>query len=403
MRAAALLVLRKLRERGHTALFAGGCVRDLLLGKRPADYDIATDARPQAIVDLFRRTRKVGMKFGVVLVGIQRYWIEVATFRADVNYVDGRRPERVEFTDAREDALRRDFTINGMFYDPLKREVIDFVGGRDDLSAKVLRAIGTPNTRFAEDHLRMLRAIRFAARFGFEIEPATWSAIQAHAAAIARISPERIHDELEAILIHPNRAWAFGELHATGLLPHLWPGSAALTDHASDTKKLLAALPARAGFELGLAAILHRLPLEQVQAACEALRTSNRVLKNVLWLTTKQDALLHPADVTLADLKLLMAHRSFGDLMALFAARLKSQGQPLTAFRRVSARARAIPAAEVAPPPLITGDHLQQLGLAAGPRYKAILEKVYYAQLNGDLTDRPAAKAYAKRLIEETA
>lgn len=401
-RDAALLVVRRIRAAGRAALFAGGCVRDMLLKKRPHDYDVATDAHPEAIVEMFRRTRKVGMKFGVVLVGVQRHWIEVATFRTDVNYVDGRRPERVEFTDAREDAVRRDFTINGMFYDPVAREVIDYVNGRADLAARLIRAIGEPSRRFAEDHLRMLRAIRFAARFGFQIEPATRAAIVEHAAAIEKISPERIHDELEAILTRPSRAWAFGELHQTGLLNHLWPGSAALSAHAPVTQAVLAALPPKASFHLALAVLLHRLPLPQVTGACQALRTSNRVSRSAVWLAERHDVLSNPDVLSLADLKLLMASPLFPELMALFRARLRAEHRPLTPYRAVAARARRIPPDEVAPPPLINGDHLAQLGVRQGPLYKSILDRVYYAQLNGEVVDRPAAKTLARRLIDES-
>src|SRR5688572_27782573 len=192
----ALAVVRALRDVGHVAYFAGGCVRDLLLGLEPKDYDVATDAPPDRVRKLFKRTQAVGQAFGVILVRIGRSQVEVATFRAEGKYLDGRRPSEVRFTTAEEDAKRRDFTINGLFLDPLTDQVIDYVGGQADLKAKVIRAIGNPDERFEEDHLRLLRAVRFAARFGFEIEPATDAAIPRHAGHLVRISPERVAEEL---------------------------------------------------------------------------------------------------------------------------------------------------------------------------------------------------------------
>src|SRR4051794_39693814 len=205
----ALAVVRRLREAGHVAYFAGGCVRDQLLGLTPKDYDVATDAPPQRVRELFTRTDAVGAAFGVILVRQRRSQIEVATFRTDLEYRDGRRPEGVRFATAEQDAQRRDFTINGLFLDPIEDRVIDYVGGQADLKDKVLRAIGNPDERFAEDHLRLLRAIRFAARFGLIIEPATDEAIARHAQHLARISPERIAEELRQMLTPPTRPTAW--------------------------------------------------------------------------------------------------------------------------------------------------------------------------------------------------
>lgn len=192
MKAAALRVVQQLQGRGFVALFAGGCVRDMLMGRDPHDYDVATSARPVDVTGLFRRTAQVGAKFGVVLVRVGQHSIEVATFRTDGAYSDGRRPDTVVFTTPEEDARRRDFTINGMFFDPVADAVIDHVDGQGDLTAGLIRAIGEPEQRFAEDHLRLLRAVRFAARLGFRIEPETWAAMCRHASDITRISPERV-------------------------------------------------------------------------------------------------------------------------------------------------------------------------------------------------------------------
>jgi len=401
MHDAAVSVLKTLREAGFDALFAGGCVRDQVMGKAPHDYDIATSAPPDRILALFRRTRKVGIQFGVVLVGVKQYWIEVATFRSDGAYLDGRHPEQVHFTNAREDALRRDFTINGMFFDPLAGRVIDYVGGETDIRQKLIRAIGDPAQRFNEDHLRLLRAVRFAARFEFEIEPATAEAIRALAPLIRKISPERIHDEIERVLTHANRARGFALLMSTGLLPHLWPGAAEVLPSAERAQAMLAALPDGASFELGLAIMLHALRPARVEEVCRLLMCSNRTTKTTVWLSSHQDALLQSSQVSLADLKLLMACRPFAELLDLLASRLAADGGPMSLHAEMVARANAIPRDAIAPPAFVTGKHLGRLGLPPGPEYKSILERIYYAQLNGDVADRGAARAMARRLIAE--
>jgi len=404
MRAAAESVVRQLTDAGHVALFAGGCVRDMLMGKRPSDYDVATSAPPKTVTRLFRRTQQVGAKFGVVLVRLDGHTIEVATFRRDVAYSDGRRPTAVEFTDAREDAIRRDFTINGMFYDPQKREVVDHVGGQDDLKKRVIRAIGDAPQRFAEDHLRLLRAVRFAARFDFQIERGTWQAMCAHASEIAKISPERIREELESILAHPSRARAFGDLCECGVFGHLWPSAANVLPHREFVQKCLAALPADADFELAFAAILAPLESKLIGPAADALRCSTLTKRTLGWLHERQSALDEPSKLALADLKLLMAKPAFGQLLHLFVSRLKAADVSQEALREMKARVRRIRPTDIAPPPLFTGHDLEKLGLAKGPAYKRILESVYYCQLNEELSDRASAMAYAKQLVaDETA
>jgi poly(A) polymerase len=401
MRRAAEKVVRHLQEAGHQALFAGGCVRDMLMGKRPHDYDVATSAKPKEVTALFRRTRKVGAKFGVVLVRLGPFDVEVATFRTDLDYEDGRHPTRVQFTNAKEDALRRDFTINGMFYDPIARETVDYVGGQQDLKLRVIRAIGEPDRRFAEDHLRMLRAIRFAARFGFTIDAATWDAIRRQAASIQRISPERVREELAQMLVHPTRARAFADIQTAGLLPHLWAGAEQIIPDTRRIHAILKFLPTPASFELTVAAVLHGLSTADVESACDALRCSNQSKRTIIWLVAHQDDLTRPADVSPADLKLLMAYPAFGDLLRLFSSKLRASRRPLTPYRQVVARVRAIPAGEVAPPPLLNGDDLATLGLERGPRYKEILHAVYRAQLDGTIRNREAALALAACLVGE--
>src|SRR3954463_13068290 len=209
-RADAEAVLRRLRQSGHEAYFAGGCVRDLLLGLEPKDWDVATNAPPARVRELFTKTEAVGAAFGVILVRHGRSVVEVATFRSEGNYLDGRRPSEVRFTSAQEDAQRRDFTINGLFLDPLEQDrVIDFVGGQEDLAARRLRAIGDAEARFGEDHLRLLRAVRFAARFGLEIAPLTAAAMESRGPLLKGISPERIAEELRMMLCPPTRSAAW--------------------------------------------------------------------------------------------------------------------------------------------------------------------------------------------------
>lgn len=401
-RAAALRIIRTLHDAGHTALLAGGCVRDMLMKRRPADFDVATSAKPPEVIGLFRRTQKVGVQFGVVIVGVGPHWVEVATFRSDLDYADGRRPTGVHFSDPRNDALRRDFTINGMFYDPLKREVIDYVGGERDIRAGVIRAIGDPPQRFAEDHLRMLRAVRFAAKLGFTIERATRDAIAQHAERIARVSPERICDELGRVLNHGSRAFGWHETVALGLLPFLWRGADRLVPHAASIESRLAGLgKAAISLELGLAAVLLPLPAAELKHACAALRTSNQTRDDVAWICRHVPRMRRPDELTLADLKLLMAGRRFEELMELTAADLRREGGDLASHRRLQRRVGAIPRDEVAPPPLFTGDHLHAMHVPQGPNYKKILERTYYAQLNNELHTHADARAFAMAVIQE--
>lgn len=399
-RDAALSIIKRLRQNRHEALLAGGCVRDLVMGCDPSDYDVATDARPEQVLALFHRTRSVGKQFGVVLVSVGGHWIEVATFRADSTYSDGRHPDAVQFSTAEKDAERRDFTINGMFYDPIKKHVVDYVGGRQDIKRKVIRAIGDPDERFAEDHLRLLRAVRFAARLGFEIEPRTWSAIRSQAASMPRVSPERIREELERMLVHPHRADAWRKLHDAGLVPYLWNDAAALQPRSAEIEAILAALPRKTSFELTLA-VLALPDANHVERICDALRTSNDTKRVATWLVAHHADLDDPVSPTLADLKLLLAGPAFPELLALLRARLRAAAKPARAWQRIKGRVRAIHVEDIAPPPLLDGNDLAAMGVPPGPIYGRFLEAVYYAQLNGDLLDKSAAKGLARLLISE--
>jgi len=402
LREAAVAVVRRLREHGHTAYFAGGCVRDMLLGREPNDFDVATDALPDRILSLFSRTRKVGVQFGVVLVRKAGHWIEVATFRTDLSYSDGRRPDSVRFSTPEEDARRRDFTINGMFFDPLEARVIDFVGGEADLRARVLRAIGDPVQRFREDHLRVLRAVRFAARYDCSIEPATWAAVCEMAPMIRHVSAERVQEELRKCFGRPQRVQALRFMAEAGLLGYLWDGAVWSQDHLRLALAVLPHLPADARFEHVMAVLLLDRPVDEVHDICRALRCSNRSREHIAWLVENRDRPDDPSRLTLADLKLLMQSPYFDDLLAQYAALCRAQNRPLTKHDELRARAAAIPPDEVAPPPLITGDDLHAMGLPQGPAFKAVLDRVYYEQLNQSLLSREAALQLARQLASKT-
>src|SRR5436190_9800989 len=219
----AIDIIRELRRIGHEAYLVGGCVRDMVMGLEPPDYDIATSARPEGVVKIFPRTESIGAQFGVILVIYRGHPFEVATFRSDEAYVDGRRPTGVVFTDAKQDVLRRDFTINGLLYDPIDDRVIDYVGGQADIQAKVVRAIGDPRARFEEDKLRILRAVRFGARLGYTIEPATWEAVRAMAPKVHQVSSERIREELTRVLTEGQAVRGMQMLHESGLRAEILP------------------------------------------------------------------------------------------------------------------------------------------------------------------------------------
>ena len=223
MKPTSIKIIEKLRSAGHEAYWAGGCVRDILLGHEPNDYDIATSAKPEEIEKLLKDTKPIGKEFGVILVIEGGHAFEVATFRSDSGYSDGRRPDAVLFTDAKEDALRRDFTINGMFYDPIEDKILDYVGGQKDIEAQLIRFIGNPHQRILEDHLRILRAVRFKNQLGFQYHPATYKALKNHAALIENVAAERVQYELNRMIEGKNRAQAFEDLSEIGILKHIIP------------------------------------------------------------------------------------------------------------------------------------------------------------------------------------
>ncbi len=396
---AALSVMDSLRSAGHVALLAGGCVRDRLLGRKPKDYDVATDALPERMRDLFPRARLVGAKFGVVLVQRFGHDIEVATFRSDGAYTDGRRPDQVTFGDQREDALRRDFTINGLFYDPVADTVIDYVNGQADLQARVIRTIGDPEVRFAEDHLRMLRAVRLSARLDFTIDPNTGAAVSRLAANLRAISPERIWMELEQILSEPTRSEGWRLLAALGLRAHLttqWPADSVADSVA---RKRLDALPeTMVDAGLALAAALPDYAGPRIEAICRSLRLSNQLIDQVLWLKQNLEAAHQAASLELADFKPLRASANWPLLLELLRVDLIARGDNLKMYDAAKVRGESISQADAAPAALVSGDDLLALGFASGPAMGEILRLVYRAQLNESINSRDEGIALARKI-----
>ena len=401
-RDAALAVIEALRAAGHTALLAGGCVRDMLLGRPPKDYDVVTDAPPPRVLDVFPRARRVGAQFGVVLVRRYRHDVEVATFRTDGDYSDGRHPDAVEFGTAEQDAARRDFTINGMFYDPVTEQVIDYVAGQADLAAGVVRTIGVAEQRFGEDHLRMLRAVRFAATLGFEIADETRAAIAQHAGKLAVISAERVQQELERILTDAGRARGWALLTEVGLRPCLSPSWPVDAEADALAGARLAALPSRPiPLPLATAAALADVSAQRVRAVSNGLRWSNSLLDAVGWLVAALPRARTPASLELADVKDLRAHAQWPNLLELLAADLQARGQTSPAYDELCARAGAIPADRVHPPPLLGGHDVMDMGVPAGPRLGEVLRGLYRAQLNEELTTVEEARAWVQRALAQ--
>jgi poly(A) polymerase len=424
----ALEVVRRLQQAGHRTLWAGGCVRDLILGETPADYDVATDATPEEVMAILPfRAVTVGISFGVVRVrhphrsGAE---VEVATFRSDGAYVDGRRPESVVFSSPELDAARRDFTINGMFLDPLTDTLIDYVGGHPDLKNHVLRAIGDPEARFREDKLRVLRAIRLSARFQFQIEPGTLAAIKSMAGQVVTVSKERIAQELRKMLVHRSRARAMELALDTGLVAATLPNlllmrgmfqgkpmqpEGDLWDHAMLVLELL---PAHPSFTLAFAALLHDVGKprtrvfhhgryrfhdhEQVGARvsdqlCRDLKLSNAERERIDWLVAFHQFLGEPKKLRESKLKRILAEPGIDDLLALHRADALASTGNAENVDYCQYYLRVEPAGPINPAPLITGHDLVRHGLEPGSHFAAILEQVREAQLEGQIHTKRAA------------
>ncbi len=427
----AVEVVRQLQEAGFTALWAGGCVRDWLLGREPADYDVATDARPDDVRKLFgrRKTIPVGASFGVIIVQARRSEdnVEVATFRTEGPYLDGRRPDSVRFATPEEDALRRDFTINGMFYDPVTDSVLDFVGGRQDLQKKVIRAIGDPHHRIAEDKLRMLRAVRISATLQFELEQTTANAIREMAAEISVVSTERIAQELTRMLASPQRVPAAESLRRLRLLDEILPelkpalveftGTPPADSHWGKTLRMLGELET-SSFELAFATLLHEVPAvaeeetteehpktraernaHTVWGICRRLRLSNQQTDRICWLVKHRNHLLDAPELPLHELKRLLAEPFAEELIALNRAEAVAGGIDLAAVEFSERYLHDTPTEEINPPPLITGDDLIQQGLRPGKQFKQILDTVRDRQLDRLISTRDEAFAVVKEIV----
>ncbi len=451
---AALHIVETLRARGFQAYFAGGCVRDLLLGIAPKDYDVATSATPEKVLMGFDRTFSVGMHFGVVIVCTANrsegceVQTEVATFRADGSYTDGRRPDEVSYADTPEqDVLRRDFTVNGMLLDPvaltvenLDSKVLDFVGGRTDLHAKILRAIGDPQRRFAEDKLRMLRAVRFAARFNFTIEPQTMQAMQRQAATIHQVSNERVRDELTKMLTEGHARRAFELLDQSGLLPHVLPEIAAMKgveqppewhpegDVWLHTLLLLQKLEAGVKPTLAWSALLHDVgkpPTFRAPDPADAkprirfnghaevgatiarhilnrLRFSNGDTDQIVSLVANHMRFGDVKNMKQSTLKRFFRLQDFPEHLALHHLDVTASHNLLGMYDYAKHHYEAAPVEQHKPALLLTGRDLIDAGLKPGPRFKQLLRDIEDAQLEGTIGTRDEAVNLLRELLKQT-
>jgi tRNA nucleotidyltransferase/poly(A) polymerase len=401
-------VVRKLRDAGFTAYFAGGCVRDQLLGLAPKDYDVATNAVPDRIRDLFgrRRTIAVGAAFGVItVVGPPSVGhIEVATFRSDGKYSDGRHPDRVTFSSPEEDARRRDFTINGMFLDPLADRVIDFVGGQADLRDKTVRAIGDPGQRIAEDRLRMLRAVRFAATYGFRLDADTLAAIRREHAHMAEVSQERITAELERMLVHAGRVRSLQLLTESELLPQVLPELEELPHQPEAWTRLLNVVGALQdpGLAVVLAALLGEVGAHVagggVELICRRLKVSNDARKAAVWMVRHEPQLRVAQHLRFSQLQPMLLHPQIEAVLELSTAVAQAKNQS-TAGVAVCREKLQLPPAELDPRPLLNGADLAALGHCPGPAFAQTLQAIRNAQLDGCLDNREAALDMARNQL----
>ena len=438
-------IVQALRQRGFQAYLVGGCVRDLLLGREPKDYDVATDATPKQVMSILPETYAVGAQFGVVLVpapgrdvasndsvegSSHGHAVEVATFRSDLGYSDGRHPDDVRFTqNPREDVARRDFTINGMLLDPVCGEVLDFVGGREDLKQGIIRAISDPDLRFGEDKLRMLRAVRFAARFGYTIEPATFAAIQRLAPQIQVVSRERVRDELTRMLTEGRPRQAFLLLDQSGLLQYVLPEISAMKgvqqppefhpegDVFVHTLLLLENLPQPCPLTLAWGALLHdvgkpptfrvaerirfdnhvEVGVKMAEEICRRLRFSGDDTAQILALVANHMRFTHATRMSESTLKKFLRMPAFAEHLALHRADCLASHGNLSTYEFVRHKREEIPPATMRPTPLVTGDDLIAAGHVPGPKFREILNAVEDAQLEGRLSSRDAALEFVRR------
>jgi poly(A) polymerase len=443
LKAFATSIVQTLRSRGFDAYLVGGCVRDLLLRRDPKDYDVATSATPDQVMSIFPETYAVGAQFGVVLVPApedvadnalaedvsKSLTVEVATFRSDIGYSDGRHPDEVRFTrDPREDVARRDFTINGMMLDPLSGEVLDFVGGQKDLKAGIVRAIGDPDRRFAEDKLRMLRAVRFAARFEYTIDPATFAAIRKLAEEIEVVSRERVRDELTRMLMEGHARPAFLLLDDAGLLPHVLPEISAMKgvaqppefhpegDVFAHTLLLLENLPSPCPLTLAWGALLHDVGkpptfrvaerirfddhvdvgVKMAEEICRRLRFAGDDTAQILALVHNHMRFGQATRMSQSTLKRFLRLPAFDEHLALHRADCLASHRNLSTYEFIRQKRAEIPVETMRPARLVTGDDLIAQGHVPGPRFREILGAVEDAQLEGRLPSREAALEFVR-------
>jgi poly(A) polymerase len=424
-------IVARLRENGHIAYFAGGCVRDIARGETPKDFDVATDAKPEIVQKLFPRTFAVGAHFGVILVVENGFQFEVATFRSDDAYVDGRHPSAVHFSSPEEDAKRRDFTINGMFYDPLAEKVFDFVGGRADIEAKLVRAIGDPAQRFAEDRLRMLRAVRFATVLDYKIDNQTWDALVANAASINQISAERIREELVRIFLSPKRTRGWDLLDSSGLMRAILPEIDAMKgckqpeqfhpegDVFQHTRLMLQFLPEKVSVPLVFSVLLHDVAKPRTATVDETGRIrfnahdrigavmTEEIMRRLRFAGAEIDATVEMVrqhmvfkdvpKMRVAKLKRFMARPTFDDELELHRVDCEGSHGMLDNYEFLLRKREEFASEPIIPPPLVRGDDLIALGLKPGPKFGGILEAVETRQLEGTLRTREEALDWVKR------
>ena len=431
---AATEVLNRLRQRGYSAYFVGGCVRDLLLGCEPADYDVATHATPETVLGIFPDSIAVGAKFGVVLVivraadGGRAFKVEVATYRSDIGYTDGRHPDQVRFAKTpQEDVQRRDFTINGLLLDPLENEVLDYVGGQADLQAKIIRTIGDPQERFTEDKLRMLRAVRFAARLGYQIESRTFVAIQRLAPNVGQVSRERIRDEIDKMLTEGHARRAFELLDSTGLLQQVLPEMAAMKgvqqppqyhpegDVWTHTLMLLEGLQEGCARSLAWGVLLHdvgkpptfrvapdRIRFDQhaevgtkmAEAICRRLRFPNEITEQVMQLVANHMRFGDVKKMKESTLKRFLRLPRFAEHLELHRLDCNASHRDLSLYEYAKDKFENTPQEQVRPAPLLSGNDLIAAGWQPGPHFKTALEAVEDAQLEGRLTSKEEALSF---------
>ena len=432
LRDTATEIVRRLQSAGHSAYWVGGCVRDFLLGREPQDYDIATSARPEQIEALFSRTIPVGRKFGVIIVLENHFEFQVATFRAEADYQDGRHPEQVTFADAQADASRRDFTVNGLFFDPVGNRLHDWVGGEADLRAKLLRTIGSPEERFAEDHLRLLRAVRFAAQLNFELEAATFAALKANAPKIRSVSAERIREELMKLFRPPHAARGLDLLRDSGLLPVILPEIAAMMDceQSADfhpegsvynhVRLMLEQLPGDAPAELPWAVLLHdvakpvtaakdeqtgsihfygheRIGAQMAETLLQRLKFPRKQTEEIATAVLHHMQFKDVPQMRKSTLRRMLMRETFPLEMELHRLDCLGSHRRLDHYEFMLEQARELEQQPQIRPPLLNGEDLKALGVAPGPRMGELLAEVREKQLLDELKTREEALEWVRK------